>query len=55
MENSEKERITVDETIRELEKKVETARKEAADQAAKFKRATTQLQKLARDVRDRFE
>ncbi|OAE22476.1 hypothetical protein AXG93_4697s1120 [Marchantia polymorpha subsp. ruderalis] len=52
LENSEKERITVDETIRELEKKVETARKEAADQAAKFKRATTQLQKLARDVRD---
>ncbi|KAL2610629.1 hypothetical protein R1flu_029202 [Riccia fluitans] len=53
LENAEKERNTVEETIRNLLKKVEVGTKEADDQAVKHRRARTQLQKLARDIREK--
>ncbi|KAL3690473.1 hypothetical protein R1sor_016782 [Riccia sorocarpa] len=55
LENAEKERNTVEETIRDLLKKVEVGTKEADEQAVKHRRARTQLQKLARDIKEKHE
>ncbi|CAM6090941.1 unnamed protein product [Calypogeia fissa] len=55
LETSERERATVEDVIQDLRKRVNTASREADEQAVKHKRATLQLQKITRDVREKLE
>jgi hypothetical protein len=55
LENAEKERTTVGQVIQELRQKVDTASREADEQAVKQRRATLQLQKIIREVMEKME
>ncbi|KAJ7552024.1 hypothetical protein O6H91_06G039000 [Diphasiastrum complanatum] len=52
IENAEKERISVAVTLKDLQSKLDTARKEDDEQSLKQKRSKLQLEKLSKDLKD---
>jgi hypothetical protein len=55
LENAEKEQTTFGQVIQELRQKVDTASREADEQAVKQRRATLQLQKVIREVMEKID